>query len=42
MDKTISVIIPTLNAESCIKSLIESLISPSLKPDEIIIVDPES
>ena len=42
MDKTISVIIPTLNAESCIKSLIESLISQSLKPDEIIIVDSES
>ena len=42
MDKTISVIIPTLNAESRIKILIESLISQSLKPDEIIIVDSES
>ena len=42
MDKTISVIIPTLNAESCIKSLIESLISQSLRPNEIIIVDSES
>lgn len=42
MDKTISVIIPTLNAESYIKKLIEALISQSLKPNEIIIVDSES
>ena len=42
MYKTISVIIPTLNAESFVKRLIESLISQSMKPDEIIIVDSES
>ncbi len=42
MNKTISVIIPTLNAESSIRGLIESLISQSLQPDEIVIVDSES
>lgn len=42
MDKAVSVIIPTLNAENCIKNLIESLLSQSLRPNEIIIVDSES
>lgn len=38
----VSVIIPTLNAEDRIRSVIESLISQTLKPDEIIVVDSES
>ena len=42
MRKYVSVIIPTLNAEKNISKLIKSLVSQSLKPDEIIIVDSES
>lgn len=38
----ISVIIPTLNAESFMRPLMESLTQQTLQPDEIIIVDSES
>lgn len=38
----ISVIIPTLNAETFIRPLIESLTLQTLQPDEIIVVDSES
>ena len=38
----VSVIIPALNAEDRIRSVIEALLSQTLKPDEIIIVDSES
>ena len=42
VDKTISVIIPTLNASCCIENLIENLNSQSVKPDEIVVVDSKS
>lgn len=42
MKKKISVIIPTLNAEKEIGSLIESLFSQTLLPDEIIVIDSSS
>ena len=41
-EKTISVIIPTLNAAEYIENLIEKLNSQTIKPNEIVVVDSES
>ena len=42
MSKPISLIIPTLNAESEIGTLLESLLTQSCVPDEIVVVDSSS
>lgn len=42
MNASVSLIIPTLNAESEIGSLIESLENQSVPPDEIIVIDSSS
>lgn len=41
-EKTISIIIPTLNASEYIENLINKLNSQTIKPDEVVVVDSES
>lgn len=38
----ISLVIPTLNAEDCIESLLRKLLSQTRVPDEIVVVDSSS
>ena len=42
MDYKLSLIIPTLNAESCINSLLEKVYTQTIVPNEVIILDSES
>ncbi len=42
MKRTITAVIPTLNAEGLIEALVQALFAQSLPPDNIVIVDSES